>query len=128
MQNEATLIIDLATGDCKMVLTKAAKTLHLTDSPSRRASHIIPRNFVLRLIFYITRFLVRDDSRLAQWTRTWGCAWLIDTRPVGGPILDGVWYNRLAAIDAEVEFLNRWFIWRDYASNKISKGPRKVLV
>ncbi len=109
MQSEATLIID-ENGDCKMVLTKAAKMLNLTDSPSSRASHVEPVNITLRLLFHAIRANVADDSRLAAWTRLWPCGWRINTTPVGGPILDGVWYDRLAAIDAEVEFLNQWFV------------------
>lgn len=109
MQNEVTLIID-ENGDCKMVMTAAAKLLNLTDSPSRRASHVYPDSLVLRLVFRAVRALVSDDSRIAAWTRTWNCGWIINTTPVGGPILDGVWYDRQEAIDAEVAFLNQWFV------------------
>jgi len=110
MQNEATLIIDLATGDCKMVLTRAAKMLHLTDSPSSRASHVYPVNAGLRLVFRVVRGLVSDDSRIAAWSRTWPCMWQVDLSPVGGGILPVHFSNRLTAIDAEVEALNNLFI------------------
>jgi hypothetical protein len=109
MQNECTLIID-SNGDCKMVLTAAAKLLKLTDSPSRRASHVIPANTYLRLAFQAIRKLVADDSRLAAWTRTWSCMWLVDMRLVGAGILPVHYSNRLAAIDAEVAALNQFFI------------------
>ena len=109
MQNEATLIID-EDGNCKMVLTAAAKLLNLTDSPSSRASHVLPCNLALRLAFRAIRALVSDDSRLAQWTRTWGCKWLIDMSPVGGGILPTTYYDRKQAINAEVAALNLLFI------------------
>ena len=110
MQNEATLIIDQETGDCKIVLTTAAKLLNLTDSPSSRASHVYPENAYLRLVFRVIRKLVADDSRLAAWARTWGCMWRVDMSPVGGGILPIRYGYRLAAIDAEVEALNNFFI------------------
>ncbi len=108
-QNGATLVID-EFGDCKMVLTTVAKMLNLTDSPSYRASHVIPVNLVLRLAFNVMRALVSDDSRVAAWSRTWGCMWKVDMSPVGAGILPVYFSNRLAAIDAEVEALNNYFI------------------
>jgi hypothetical protein len=111
-QNEATLVID-ESGDCKIVLTTAAKMLFLASTmavESRRASHVYPGNPVLRLIFRAVRALVSDDSRIAAWTRTWPCLWRVDMRPVGAGILPVHYSNRLAAIDAEVEALNNFFI------------------
>ena len=109
MQNEATLVID-ENGDCKMVLTAAAKLLNLTDSPARRASHVYPENTYLRLVFRAIRKLTDDDSALAAWARTWPCLWRVDMSPVGGGILPIRYGYRLAAIDAEVEALNNLFI------------------
>jgi hypothetical protein len=116
MQTEATLIID-ERGDCVIVLTQAAKTLFLsstTAAESRRASHVEPVSFVLRLVFRAVRSLVSDDSRIAAWSRLWPCLWQVDMRPVGGGILPVHFSNRLAAIDAEVEALNNHFTWRKY--------------
>jgi len=111
MQTEATMIID--GGDCVIVLTQAAKTLFLASTmtaESRRASHVVPVNAYLRLAFQVIRKLVADDSRVAAWSRTWGCMWQVDMSPVGAGILPVHFSNRQTAIDAEVEALNNHFI------------------
>jgi hypothetical protein len=107
VQNEVTFII--SEGRMTYLLTKAAPRLE--GAVVRRASHVVPVNTYLRLAFRAIRKLVADDSRIAAWSRTWGCGWMIDTRPVGGPVLTGPWYDRQEAINAEVEFLNEWFVW-----------------
>lgn len=114
MQNEVTIIIDLNTGNGVYLLTDAGKTLTCFDaSKKRRASHVFPRNFILRTLFRILRCWLGDKGRMSEFTRSWKCAWIIDTSPVGGPILNGIWYDRRAAIDAEVEYLNKFFISRE---------------
>jgi hypothetical protein len=114
MQNEVTFIID-EQGDALYLLTDAAKTLDFTECPPRlRASHVLPECIALRLVFRAVRALVSDTSRIAQWTRGWGCLWLVDTSPVGGGIIPLRWRNRAEAIDAEVEALNEYFINSDF--------------
>jgi hypothetical protein len=93
---------------------------------TRRASHVEPYNFWLRLMFTVLRFIFPDTGRVAAWTRTWACRWRVNTSPVGGPILTwaDVWgmdsgygsLDRVAcfavrqnAIAAEVKFLNNYF-------------------
>jgi hypothetical protein len=71
----------------------------------RRASHVTPVNPVLRVIFRLVRWLVKDESQVAGWTRTWGCLWQADLAPSGGPVL-GPYSDRKAAIRAEVDWLN----------------------
>ena len=110
MQNEVTFII--ADGKMTYLLTKAAPRLE--GAVVRRASHVEPVSFVLRLIFHAVRSLVSDDSRVAAWSRLWPCLWRVDMAPVGGGILPVHFSNRLAAIDAEVEALNNHFTWRKY--------------
>ena len=99
---------------------------------TKRASHVEPSEFWLRVAFRILR-MFGDKTRVAEWTRGWRCRWLVDTRPVGGPVLTwgdvweakgdcqdwmrqmpmykakALWSNRQSAIDAEVAFLNEWF-------------------
>ena len=106
MQNEVTFII----GDGRMtyLLTKAAPRLE--GAVVKRASHVYPVNAYLRLTFRTIRKLVRDDSRIAAWSRLWPCMWQVDMSPVGAGILPVHFSNRLAAIDAEVEALNNHFI------------------
>jgi len=106
MQNEVTFII--ADGTCTYLLTKAAPRIQ--GAVIRRASHVVPENTYLRLVFRAIRKLIADDSSLAAWTRTWPCLWRVDMAPVGGGILPERYSNRLAAIDAEVEALNNFFI------------------
>lgn len=121
MQNEATFITDMDTGNSVFLLTGAAKSLDFGPLPKIRASHVIPADPLLRVIFNFIRSHCTDTGPLAAFTRRWPCAWQIDTTPVGGPILPGVWYNRAEAIDAEVEFLNDWFVWgKDEKKKKVS--------
>lgn len=95
---------------------------------TRRASHVEPETFWLRVAFHILRTVVSDKSRIAEWTRSWTCMWRVNTAPVGGPILrwkhtdnwrakvwpEGIaaWQNRQEAIDAEIKFLNQFFLER----------------
>jgi hypothetical protein len=74
---------------------------------TRRASHVEPDSLVLRLAFRVARLLSFD-----AWTRTWSCVWRVNTAPIGGPILAGRWTNRQAAIAAEIQFLNTFFLHR----------------
>jgi hypothetical protein len=106
MQNEVTFII--AGGKMTYLLTKAAPRFE--GAVVRRASHVVPVNAYLRLAFQAIRKLVADDSRIAAWSRTWDCMWMVDMRPVGAGILPVQFSNRLAAIDAEVVALNNHFI------------------
>jgi len=106
VQNEVTFII--AEGRMTYLLTKAAPRIE--GAVVRRASHVEPVNTYLRLLFHAIRKLVRDDSRVAAWTRLWDCKWRVNMSPVGGAILPVQFSNRLAAIDAEVEALNNHFI------------------
>lgn len=95
---------------------------------TRRASHVEPVTFWLRVAFRFLR-VFGDKTRVAGWTRGWQCRWLVDTRPVGGPVLtwsdtrgDGTrfyydagiatWRDRQSAIDAEIKFLNEFFLER----------------
>jgi hypothetical protein len=96
---------------------------------TKRASHVEPDNFWLRVAFRFLR-MFGDKTRVAEWTRGWKCLWIVDTRPVGGPVLTwgdvdnwravafGVadetakWSNRQQAIDAEIVYLNQFFLER----------------
>ena len=111
LQNEVTFVVDDSTGDAVYLVTEAAASLQLGASP-QRASHVIPRNFVLRGLFFLLRYWLGDKGRMSDFTRSWKCAWIIDTRPVGGPILPTIYYDRKQAINAEVAYLNQLFIWR----------------
>lgn len=70
----------------------------------RRASHVEPVNWLLRLAFRLLRAHTNDASRLAAFTRRWPCLWQADLAPSGGPILRS-FERRSDAIAAEVEWL-----------------------
>lgn len=88
--------------------------LALGDVSTQRASHVEPDSWLLRLLFHAIRGRTEDASRLAAFTRSWRCLWRVNTAPVGGPILEGRWSDRLKAIDAEVEFLNQHFLTGEF--------------
>lgn len=109
----------------------------LGDVVTKRASHVEPATFWARLAFHFLR-LFGDKTRVAEWTRGWQVEWRVNTKPVGGPVLTwghiytreqiqniarigyskgltglsniAVWSNRQEAIDAEIKFLNRFFL------------------
>jgi len=110
--NIVTVTID-EDGDMHFLKTDSADIfLELGETITRRASHVEPATFLLRIAFHCIRAMVPDTSTVAAWTRRWSCLWRVNTAPVGGPILDGRWYNRQEAIDAEVQFLNEFFLER----------------
>ena len=80
------------------------------ESRVRRASHVLPDGPFLRACFRAVRLFVSDTSTLAAWTRTWKCLWRVDTSPIGGPILCCRWRDREQAIQAEIQFLNNFFL------------------
>ena len=110
-QSEVTMIID-GDGDFTTYLVTEAAANLFEDTPHFRASHVIPRNFALRGLFFLLRYWLGDKGRMSDFTRSWKCAWIVDTRPVGGPILPMIYYDRKQAINAEVAYLNQLFIWR----------------
>ena len=114
--------------------------LELGTVVTKRASHVEPDTFFARMAFRALRLVVTDNSRIAQWTRGWNVRWRVDTRPVGGPVLRwadvygarqiaemarvhgspavfglgtvATWRCRQDAIDAEIKFLNEFFLTR----------------
>ena len=84
--------------------------LELGETITRRASHVVPAAFWSRLAFNAIRYFVHDDSASAEWCRTWRGPWMVDTTPTAGVVLEGRWMIRQDAIDAEIAFLNRWFL------------------
>ncbi len=95
---------------------------------TKRASHVEPYDWGYRMVFHILRWF-GDKTQIAEWTRHWPVIWRVNTKPVGGPILawqdvygkeavapPGMrycgWLNRQEAIDAEIKFLNVWFLER----------------
>lgn len=130
-QNIITCTID-ENGDVIFLATDANDAfLNHGDVVTKRASHVEPVQRFARVLFYILRWF-GDKGRIAEWTRNWHVTWRVNTRPVGGPILrvkdvhpeisfdhypqygeqHAWWFDRQAAIDAEIKFLNEWFLER----------------
>ena len=109
MAGIATLIIDDVTGDVTFLVTPAAAAFVTDDAVVSRASYVIPDNFLLRIVFRILRTVLGDKGRMAEFTRSWKCKWVVDTRPTAGVILPKRYSNRAEAIEAEVNFLNKFF-------------------
>jgi len=81
-----------------------------TDAIIKRASHVLPQNLFLRLLFRGLRLTLGEYGKVAAFTRTWHCLWYVDLSPVGGPTLPQRFRNRAEAIAAEVAWLNEFFI------------------
>lgn len=77
---------------------------------TRRASHVEPDALLARVIFHSLRSLFGDKGWMASFTRHWPCLWRVNLKPIGGPILDGRWYGRQKAIDAEVDYLGEHLV------------------
>ncbi len=120
-------------GDLKMLEMAMAEPFKILGTTvTKRASFVEPYDFWSRVAFTFIRALVPDDSRLAEWTRNWNTLWRVNTKPVGGPILRvrdvcphinfdvypeyggqiAFWTDRQEAIDAEIKFLNTFFLER----------------
>lgn len=70
---------------------------------TERVSHVEPINSILQWAFHAIRRRVSDESRTAQWTRSWLCQWRVRILS-DGPTL-APFSNRQDAIAAEVEWL-----------------------
>ena len=71
---------------------------------SRRASHVLPTNRVLRVVFRWLRDNCGEKGLVAAFTRRWSCVWQADLSPSNGPVL-GPFRVRQDAINAEIAWL-----------------------
>ena len=94
----------------KFVGGHGAEIFELPTDTVRRASHVVPDNFWLRLAFQTIRACVSDTSRLAAWTRTWRCLWRVHVVADGLDVNLGRYRDRNQAIEAEIGFLNQFFL------------------
>lgn len=61
----------------------------IEQTEKTRVSHIVPKNWLLRVAFLALRGAVRDESRAAEWTRNWHCLWLVKIeKETFGPFCD----------------------------------------
>lgn len=110
MTDGVTISIDEDTGNYMFLVNESTQHLINQDSVVRRASHVEPWHPVIRLLFRAIRFVSRDESRAAAWTRIWPCKWRVNLSPVGGPVVPVEWANRASAINFEVNWLNENFL------------------
>lgn len=75
----------------------------VAKSKTKRASNILPANWLLRLAFQAIRSIAEDDSALAGWTRRWLCLWQVNI--VDGPVLPKLYADRFEAIQDEIIWL-----------------------
>jgi hypothetical protein len=111
MNQIATFIIG-EDGNLTFLVTEGTTEM-FPDVPACRASHVEPSNFVFRTLFHFLRQIFGDKGRVSDWTRAWPVIWRVNTKPTAGVILPERWPNRQDAIDAEIEFLNGWFLRRN---------------
>lgn len=78
---------------------------HLGTVKTKRASHVEPDGYILRWLFHLLRNRCGDNSKVANWTRTWKCLWRVNMKPSNGPVLSGRWLNRAAALKVERQWL-----------------------
>lgn len=94
-------------GNVTMIANEAAEDLIKVlggQVQKTRASHVEPCDIVLRVFFRAIRSLVSDQSRIAQWTRSWPVDWRVDLRRSNGPIVEA-FDCRHCAIRFEIEWL-----------------------
>lgn len=71
----------------------------------RRASHVEPDSYLLRVLFHWLRKF-GETGKISDWTRNWKCLWRVNMSPSNGPILPERWLNRQDALNAEVSWLS----------------------
>jgi hypothetical protein len=93
--------------DASVTFLKSPLTAGFNLGPSitRRYSSVEPDCWCLRLVFIALRWLFKDTSALAEWTRHWRCLWR--ARIKHGPILPIRSRVRQQVIDAEIEWFNQ---------------------
>ncbi|AKJ36878.1 hypothetical protein U876_23830 [Aeromonas hydrophila NJ-35] len=70
---------------CGFVDEVSFRGLDVQVFSQQRVSRIVPTSWLLMSAFLVIRKLCSDDSKLAAWTRRWGCEWkvLIDGKTYG---------------------------------------------
>lgn len=98
------------TGEVQFLYDESLAELVPKDAVIKRASHVLPQNLILRILFHVLRSIWGEYGWMAEFTRSWSCLWYVDLSPVGGPTLPQRFKNRAEAITAEVEWLQEFFL------------------
>lgn len=70
----------------------------------RRGGHVYPARRAPRLAFRALRRLFGGRGRIADWTRSWRCRWIV-VDAVTHRRLPGTFASHAAAVDAEVKWI-----------------------
>jgi hypothetical protein len=97
-------------GTVRFLVNEDTKPFIDEDAVIRRASHVEPKNVLIRLTFHILRGIFGEKGWMAEFTRRWPCKWRINLSPINGPILPGLYKDRQEAIREEIKYLNSNFI------------------
>jgi hypothetical protein len=97
-------------GDSMFLVTPETLNFINSESIVRRASHVVPATLPLRVLFTLLRAIFGDKGRVSDATRAWSCRWIVDLRPVSGPLVPIEWSNRQSALDFEVDWLQENFL------------------
>src|ERR1035441_2263414 len=108
MNEQGAVTFIIGDGECTYLMPEAAP--QIDGAVIRRASHVEPDNWLLRVIFHGLRRWLGDKGRMSDFTRSWKILWRVNMEPVNGPILCTRYYYRKQAINAEVAALNILFI------------------
>ena len=76
--------------------SKFVKMLKIEEQ--KRLSHITPKNPFLKIIFKTLRWIFKDESKVAEWTRHWDCEWEVE-------LILPTFKNRSDAINYEKEVI-----------------------
>lgn len=102
------IVIDLDDSGATFVLDDDTYSLlGLGEASVRRASHVVPACRPARWAFRLLRTVFGESGRVAAWTRSWRCRWVVDMRPSGGPSRLGEYDRRSDALDAERAWLRQ---------------------
>ena len=106
-RRKVTLLIKASDGSISGLDTpefrQIVEPLGVKVEAKQRASHIVPVNLPLRMIFWVIRSVVSDESWIAAFTRKWSCLWRVDLRKSGGEI-----HAPFKTRDEAVEFEHSW--------------------
>ena len=105
-----TFSINDNTGDVTFLVNDNTRLFVDDSSVIRRASYVLPCDLFLRGLFKFLRSVMGDAGTVAASTREWPCKWYVDLSPINGPVLPHIYTNRALAIQAEIDYLEEYFL------------------
>ena len=93
-------------GDSKFLQSLVVNP-QVVEQSTKRVSHVLPVNPILRVVFRWLRDRFGEKGRIAGFTRRWPCLWQADMSPTGANDILGPYRNRQDAINAEIAWLDK---------------------